>query len=79
LLLLSGDDDMAKTVSVDSQYCVKVQIWENGFLKKTISKEFFEKESDAERYYNSCEQEGTKVQLSKYIGGNERTVKVKNN
>lgn len=73
-----GDDDMAK-VGSDVQYCVKVQIWKDGFLKKTLSKEFFKNQMDAERYYNECEQEGTKVQLSQYTSGNERSIKSKNN
>lgn len=69
---------MAK-VGSDFQYCVKVQIWKDGFLKKTLSKEFFKNQADAERYYNGCEQEGTKVQLSQYTSGNERSIKSKNN
>ena len=63
----------------DYQYCVKVQIWKNGFLKKTLSKDFFNKLEDAERFYNGCEKEGTKVQLSKFKNGHEKAVKEKNN
>ena len=39
-----------------------------------ISKDLFSKEADAVRFYNECDVEGTKVQLSKYIDGNEREV-----
>lgn len=61
------------------QYCVKVQIWEDGFLKKTLSKEFFKTLKEAELVFNGYEQEGTKVQLSKYTDGNEREIKCKTN
>lgn len=57
-----------------TQYCVKVQIWKNGCLKKTISKEFFSTLKDAELVYNAHDEEGTKVQLSKYVDGNERSI-----
>ena len=60
-------------------YCVKVQIWKKGYLRKTLSKDFFKKLPDAERYYNECEKPGTVVQLSKYTDGNERELKRKNN
>ena len=66
-------------VDKDNQYCVKVQVWKNGFLKKTLNKDFFVKLDDAERYYNGCEKEGTKVQLSKFNNGREKAVKEKNN
>lgn len=59
------------------QYCVKVQIWSNGFLKKTISKEFFSTLKEAEIIYNGHEEEGTRVMLSKYTDGNERSIKWK--
>ena len=61
------------------QWCVKVSIWKNGFLRKMISKDLFSKEVDAVRFYNECDVEGTKVQLSKYIDGNEREVMNKQN
>ena len=61
------------------QWCVKVSIWENGFMRKMISKDLFSKEADAVRFYNECDAEGTKVQLSKYIDGNEREVMNKQN
>lgn len=70
---------MAKEENRDNQYCVKVQLWKKGFLKKTLSKDFFNKLEDAERFYNGCEKEGTKVQLSKYKGGHEHFIKSKNN
>ena len=57
-------------------YCVKVSIWENGLMKKMISKDIFTKEADAERFYNECDEEGTVVQLSKYVGG-ETLIKMK--
>lgn len=60
-------------------YCVKVQIWENGFLKKTLGRDFFKKEEDAIRFYNGCEEENTVVQLSKYTDGNERQMNIKIN
>ena len=66
-------------VDKDNQYCVKVQLWKKGFLKKTLNKDFFIKLDDAERYYNGCEKEGTKVQLSKFNNGHEKVVKEKNN
>ena len=50
-----------------------------GYLRKTLSKDFFKKLPDAERYYNECEKPGTVVQLSKYTDGNERELKRKNN
>lgn len=43
-------------------------------MRKMISKDLFSKEADAVRFYNECDVEGTKVQLSKYIDGNEREV-----
>ena len=61
------------------QWCVKVSIWKNGFMRKMISKDLFSKEADAVRFYNECDAEGTKVQLSKYIDGNEREVMNKQN
>ena len=61
------------------QWCVKVSTWKNGFLQKMISKDLFSKEADAVRFYNECDAEGTKVQLSKYIDGNEREVMNKQN
>ena len=61
------------------QWCVKVSIWKNGFMRKMISKDLFSKEVDAIRFYNECDAEGTKVQLSKYIDGNEREIMNKQN
>lgn len=61
------------------QWCVKVSTWKNGFMQKMISKDLFSKEADAVRFYNECDAEGTKVQLSKYIDGNEREVMNKQN
>lgn len=61
------------------QWCVKVSTWKNGFLRNMISKDLFSKEADAVRFYNECDVEGTKVQLSKYIDGNEREVMNKQN
>lgn len=69
---------MAKE-KVEIIYCVKVQLWKKGYLQKTLSKDFFKKLPDAERYYNECEKPGTVVQLSKYYDGNERELKRKNN
>ena len=34
---------MVKEENRDNQYCVKVQLWKKGFLKKTLSKDFFNK------------------------------------
>lgn len=62
-----------------TQYCVKVQKWKNGLLKKTISKEFFKTLKEAELVFNGHDEEGMKVQLSIYKDGNERTLKVKVN
>ena len=61
------------------EYCVKVQIWKDGFLKKTVSKEFFKTLREAEIIYNGHEEEGMKVQLSKYTDGNVREIKCKTN
>ena len=61
------------------QWCVKVSTWKNGFMQKIISKDLFSKKADAVRFYNECDVEGTKVQLSKYIDGNEREVMNKQN
>ena len=61
------------------QWCVKVSIWKNGLMQKMISKDLFSKEADAVRFYNECDVEGTKVQLSKYIDGNEREIMNKQN
>ena len=61
------------------QWCVKVSIWKNGFMRKMISKDLFSKEADAVRFYNECDTEGTKVQPSKYIDGNEREIMNKQN
>ncbi len=65
--------------SKNTLYCVKVQKWKNGFLKKTISKEFFKTLKEAEIVYNGHDEEGMKVQLSVYKDGNERQIKEKNN
>lgn len=62
-----------------TQYCVKVQRWKNGFLKKTISKEFFKTLKEAELVYNGHEEEGMKIQLSKYVDGHEKAIKEKVN
>lgn len=48
-------------------------------MRKMISKDLFSKEADAVRFYNECDVEGTKVQPSKYIDGNEREVMNKQN
>lgn len=60
-------------------YCVKVQKWKNGLLKKTVSKEFFKTLREAELVYNGHDEEGMKVQLSVYKDGNERAIREKNN
>lgn len=60
-------------------YVVKVQIWSNGLLKKTVSKEFFKTLREAESVYNGHEEKGMKVQLSVYKDGNERAIREKNN
>lgn len=65
--------------SKNTLYCVKVQKWKNGLLKKTVSKEFFKTLREAELVYNGHDEEGMKVQLSVYKDGNERTIKVKVN
>lgn len=72
---------MAKvdTPSKNVLYCVKVQKWKNGLLKKTVSKEFFKTLKEAEIVYNGHDEEGMKVQLSVYKDGNERAIKEKNN
>lgn len=73
---------MAKGIEVPGKntlYCVKTQLWKDGLLKKTISKEFFKTLKEAELVYNGHEEEGMKVQLSVYKDGNERTMKVKVN
>lgn len=69
---------MAKVVQ-EILYCVKVQIWENGLLKKILSKDLFRKEDDAIRFYNGCEERGTVVELSKYTDGYERSIETKTN
>ena len=64
----------------DTLYCVKVQKWnKKGFLKKTISKEFFKTLREAEIVYNGHEELGMKIQLSVYVDGNERFIKSKVN
>ena len=68
-----------ETPSKNTLYCVKVQKWKNGLLKKTVSKEFFKTLREAELVYNGHDEEGMKVQLSVYRDGNERTIKVKVN
>ena len=68
-----------ETPSKNVLYVVKVQIWSNGLLKKTVSKEFFKTLREAELVYNGHDEEGMKVQLSVYRDGNERTIKVKVN
>ena len=60
-------------------YCVKVQKWKNGLLKKTVSKEFFKTLKEAELVYNGHDEEGMKVQLSVYKDGNEHALREKNN
>lgn len=65
--------------SKNTLYCVKVQKWKDGFLKKTISKEFFKTLKEAEIVYNGHEEKGMKVQLSIYKDGNEKQIKEKNN
>lgn len=72
---------MAKvdTPSKNVLYVVKVQIWSNGLLKKTVSKEFFKTLREAESVYNGHEEKGMKVQLSVYRDGNERALREKNN
>ena len=72
---------MAKvdTPSKNVLYVVKVQLWSNGLLKKTVSKEFFKTLREAESVYNGHEEKGMKVQLSVYRDGNERAIKEKNN
>lgn len=68
-----------ETPGKNTLYCVKLQLWSNGLLKKTISKEFFKTLREAELVYNGHDEEGMKVQLSVYKDGNERTLKVKVN
>ena len=68
-----------ETPDKNTQYCVKVQKWKNGLLKKTISKEFFKTLKEAELVFNGHDEEGMKVQLSVYKDGNERILKVKVN
>ena len=72
---------MAKvdTPSKNVLYVVKVQLWSNGLLKKTISKEFFKTLREAELVYNGHDEEGMKIQLSVYKDGNERAIREKNN
>ncbi len=65
--------------SKNTLYCVKLQLWSNGLLKKTVSKEFFKTLREAELVYNGHDEEGMKVQLSVYKDGNECTIKVKVN
>ena len=65
--------------SKNTLYCVKVQKWKDGFLKKTISKEFFKTLREAEIVYNGHEEKGMKIQLSIYKDGNEKQIKEKNN
>ena len=65
--------------SKNTLYCVKVQKWKNGLLKKTVSKEFFKTLKEAELVYNGHDEEGMKVQLSVYKDGNERVIREKNN
>ena len=65
--------------SKNTLYCVKVQKWKDGFLKKTISKEFFKTLREAEIVYNGHEEKGMKVQLSVYKDGNEKQIKEKSN
>ena len=65
--------------SKNTLYCVKLQLWSNGLLKKTVSKEFFKTLREAESVYNGHEEKGMKVQLSVYKDGNERAIKEKNN
>lgn len=48
-------------------------------MRKMISKDLFKKEEDAIRFYNECDAEGTKVQLSKYTHGNEKEIMNKQN
>ena len=68
-----------ETPSKNTLYCVKVQKWKNGLLKKTVSKEFFKTLKEAELVYNGHDEEGRKVQLSVYKDGNERAIREKNN
>ena len=68
-----------ETPSKNTLYCVKLQLWSNGLLKKTVSKEFFKTLREAELVYNGHDEEGMKVQLSVYRDGNERAIKEKNN
>ena len=56
-----------------------MQKWKDGFLKKTISKEFFKTLREAEIVYNGHEEKGMKVQLSIYRDGHEKQIKEKNN
>ena len=67
------------TPSKNVLYVVKVQLWSNGLLKKTVSKEFFKTLREAESVYNGHEEKGMKVQLSVYKDGNERAIREKNN
>ena len=61
------------------QWCVKVSVWKSGLMSKVLSKDLFKKEEDAIRFYNECDAEGTKVQLSKYTHGNEKEIMNKQN
>ena len=50
------------------QWCVKVSVWKDGLMSKVLI-----------RFYNECDAEGTKVQLSKYTHGNEKEIMNKQN
>ena len=59
-------------------WAVKVKKWKNGLLIKILDKKLFKNLESAEKYYE--QQELGKhiiVELSLYLDGNERTIKLK--
>lgn len=58
-------------------FCVKIKIFENGFLKKMEKRIFFKSLKEAEKAYESTFERGRRIELSRFEGGNEHILQFK--
>ena len=59
-------------------WAVKVKKWKNGLLIKVLDKKLFKDKKEAEKYYEQQELgKHITIELSVYLDGNERTIKLK--
>lgn len=61
-------------LSKETFYCVKVKLFENGFLKKMKTRLFFKSRKEAEAVYNATMERGHRVELSVFHSGNEKII-----